>query len=218
MIVRVAERVRSAERVDQTLVATDDERIASTVRRAGFDVVMTSPDCASGGDRVAEAARRSGAIAEAALILNVQGDEPLIDPADIDGLIEEMLQSSAALGTIARPVSEVRQLADPNVVKVVAALDRSALYFSRAPIPHGGGETWIHVGIYAYRPELLLRLSALPRTPLEKSESLEQLRALEHGIKIHLATARSAAPSVAVDVPEDIERVLAIMRSRHATA
>lgn len=210
MIVRVARRAQLAGRVDRVLIATDDARIAAVAAEAGFQAVMTAASCPSGTDRVAEAARSDSYARAAALIVNVQGDEPLIDPADIDVLIAETLASGAELGTLARPLEH--RFDDPNVVKVVVgSSDHRALYFSRAAIPHGDGPRLQHIGLYAYRPEALQRLSTLAPTPLERVERLEQLRALEHGLRIHVAMARSRAPAVAIDTPEDVERVLALI-------
>lgn len=213
MIVRVAERVALCEYVSRVVIATDDKRIEDTAKMAGFEVVMTDPELPSGSDRVAAAAKMIGATG---LIVNVQGDEPLIDPRDIDVLIEETLASPHGMGTLARPLLD--RFDDPNVVKVVRAQDGRALYFSRAPIPYGSKAPLQHVGLYSYRFAVLEELTRLPPSALEKQERLEQLRALEHGIAIHVAMARSDAPSIAIDTPDDVPRVLAALtRSSHAT-
>lgn len=212
MIARVAERVLQSEAVFRVVVATDDDRIAAAAKAHQLEVVFTSEACASGTDRVAEAVAQLGI--EDALIVNVQGDEPLIDPRDIDVLVEATLASPHGMGTLARPLPEPERFADPNVVKVVLAADGRALYFSRAPVPHGGvSQALLHIGLYAYRPEVLARLTALPPSALEKTERLEQLRALENGISIQVALARSPIPSIAIDTPEDVERVLTVLRS-----
>lgn len=220
MIVRVAERASSAASLSRVVVATDDARIEDVVRRAGFEVVMTPSDCETGTDRIAAAVAALGE-EDATLVLNVQGDEPLVDPVDLDALVEETLAAGTDLGTLARPVASKDELFLPRVVKVARAASGRALYFSRAPIPHGADPAASdptlrplqHVGIYAYRPRGLAALAALPRAPLEVCESLEQLRALEHGFTIHVALCRSTRPTVAIDVPEDVPRVLAILRA-----
>lgn len=218
MVVRVAQRAAQASSIRAVIVATDDPRIAAAVDEAGFTAVTTPADCPSGTDRVASAIQV--AKLEAELIVNVQGDEPLIDPADIDAVVEETAASSASMGTLARPFDDPRRFDDPNCVKVVIRADGRALYFSRAPIPHGGGEPRLqHVGLYAYTPSVLNQLTSAPPAPLEESERLEQLRALHMGIDIHVAMARSATPSIAVDTPEDVQRVVeALEQSRNTRA
>ncbi len=203
MIVRVAERARKAKLIDRVIVATDDVRIQKVVEDAGFEVRMTSPECASGTDRVAAAVRGL----DPTLVVNVQGDEPLIDPRDIDVLVEATYKAKTPMGTLAREMPSPEAFASRTVVKVVTALDGSALYFSRAPMALGA----MHIGLYAYTPEALDRLSKLPRTPLEIAESLEQLRALEHGIAIQVARCVSERPTHAIDVPEDVAKVLALL-------
>jgi 3-deoxy-manno-octulosonate cytidylyltransferase (CMP-KDO synthetase) len=200
MVVRVAERTRAAKRIDRVVVATDDQRIIDVVEAAGHEAIMTPSDCASGTDRVAYAARDLNP----ALVINVQGDEPLIDPDDLDVLVAAMKIAVAPMGTLARPLPSP----DAPVVRVVTALNGDALYFSRSPLKEG----LMHVGIYAYMPRTLQKLATLPRTPLEIAESLEQLRALENGMAIHVARCVSAMPTQAVDTPEDIEKVLQILR------
>jgi len=187
------------------VVATDDERIAAAVRSFGGDVAMTSADCATGSDRVAEVARaRSEAI-----VVNLQGDEPEFDVGDVDRLVRAMQdEPSLPLGTLAA-VAEPDERDRPSAVKVVCDRRGRALYFSRAAIPHhrdAGVETaptLRHVGVYAYRREALLEFTRLPQTPLEKAEKLEQLRALEHGWAIRvLVGARAPA---GIDTPADYE-------------
>ena len=208
MVVRVARRVQLAKSIDDVLVATDDERIAKATEAAKIRTIMTPAACASGTDRVARAVDLAG-LTDADLIVNVQGDEPLIDPLDIDALATETFEKGASMGTLARPFDDLQQFADPNLVKVVATARGRALYFSRAPIPAGRGVSpLLHVGIYAYRPDVLRALADAPPSPLEKAERLEQLRAFELDIDIHVAMARSEHPSIAVDTPEDVERVL----------
>lgn len=200
---------------DQVLVATDDEQIAREARRFGADVVMTRATCASGTDRVAEAIRDRK---EMAIIVNLQGDEPEMDAAAIDRLIERLRENRAAsMATLATPIHEWSLVRDPACVKVVFDAVGRALYFSRSPIPHlrkdGPVETLDklrgpegprfhqHIGIYAYRRELLLRLAALPPSPLEQTEKLEQLRVLEQGETI-LVTLVDAATR-GIDTAED---------------
>jgi 3-deoxy-manno-octulosonate cytidylyltransferase (CMP-KDO synthetase) len=214
MIVRVMERVSKARNISHVIAATDDRRIASVVEAAGFLVLMTKSSHASGTDRVAEAASMLSESERPDLVLNVQGDEPLVAPEDLDHLVAETLKSERPMGTLARPLApEDRE--NPNVVKVVRGLNGQALYFSRSMIPHGALEPphpLQHVGIYAYRPETLRALAALEVSPLERCERLEQLRALEAGISIHVALAKSPRPTIAIDTPEDVVRVLERLR------
>jgi 3-deoxy-manno-octulosonate cytidylyltransferase (CMP-KDO synthetase) len=198
LIQHVWERCRQCSRLDEILVATDDERILMAVESFGGKAVMTSPDHPTGTDRIAEALR---AAPPATHILNIQGDEPLIDPALIDRLVETMTADPA--------------VNDPNVVKVVTALDGRALYFSRSPLPFfrnavAGLPVLRHKGIYAYSRGFLERFVAWPPSPLETAESLEQLRALENGASIKVLLTNDTSPGV--DTPEqaiEIERILA---------
>jgi 3-deoxy-D-manno-octulosonate cytidylyltransferase len=203
MVVRVWEAACGASRLDRVVVATDDERIAAAVRAAGGEAILTSPDAPSGTDRLAEAAR---AIA-ADVYVNVQGDEPLMSPANIDRAVETLVADSRReIATIALPMP-VADAPNSNVVKVVVARDGRALYFSRAaiPFPRGGQPIYRkHLGIYAYRAATLQALAALPPSPLERAESLEQLRWLEAGYSIWVGEA--AGDSIGVDTPEDLAR------------
>ena len=207
MIEHVHQRAANARRVDAVIVATDDERIAVAVEKFGGVAVMTSAAHVSGTDRLAEIA----ASVPCELIVNVQGDEPLLDPAVIDAVVEPLQRDSAIeLGTAARRLREPDELNNPNMVKVVCDATGSALYFSRAPIPHGRDrsavdQARVHIGLYVYRREALLRLAALAPSPLERLESLEQLRALEHGMRIHVVDTNYT--SAEVNTPEDLERV-----------
>ena len=204
MIVRVLERCRRARNIDRILVATDDERIASAVRAEGGEAVMTSPHLATGTDRVAEAVRELPE--EFGIILNVQGDEPLLDPTALEILAGAFSDPTVRMGTLARalPPSE---LAKPQVVKVVRNRKHDALYFSRAPIPFvrdGGRHEYLgHVGVYGYRRAFLLEFAELRALPLERAEKLEQLRALEYGIPIRVLASPYAG--FGVDTPEDLE-------------
>ena len=208
MVVHVLEAVRAAKRVDRVLVATDDARIADRVRDAGGEAVLTSPAAASGTDRVAEVARRF----PADVYLNVQGDEPLMPPENVDRVVESLAaRPDRALATLAYPIGPA-SASDPNVVKVAAASDGRALYFSRSPIPYfrqGTPAYRKHLGIYAYRARTLAEVAALPPSPLERAESLEQLRWLEAGYTIWVGEA--VGDSIGIDTPEDLaeaERLL----------
>jgi 3-deoxy-manno-octulosonate cytidylyltransferase (CMP-KDO synthetase) len=212
MIEHVYRRAAAATTVDAVIVATDDERIAETVRGFGGDVRLTSPSHFSGTDRLAEVA----ATLDCDLIINVQGDEPLIEPDAIDDAVEPFrLDESLAMSTVCtrfRGADAGREAQDPNIVKVVADRAGLALYFSRAPIPHRRGQQldpqagpFKHLGLYVYRREFLLRIASLGPTPLERSESLEQLRVLEHGFSIRVVETKH--DSIGVDTPEDLERV-----------
>ncbi len=212
MIVHVLERARRARGIERVLVATDSERIAAAVRAAGGEVAMTRPDCASGTDRCAEAARAL----DVDVVVNVQGDEPLLDPAAIERLLEAFAEPQVRMATLARPL-EPDELENPHVVKVVRDLRGDALYFSRAPIPYRrneGAAPLAHVGIYGYRKDFLSLFAELSPTPLERTEGLEQLRALEHGHRIRVLV--TAYRSIGVDTPEDLERVRAIAKSAGA--
>lgn len=212
MIEHVYTRVARARGLDRVVVLTDDERIARAVEAFGGEWEMTPADCASGTDRIAWAARRWSAAA----IINIQGDEPLIDPEEISRIAEHLAANPEdPVVTLATPAAP-EEMANPNAVKVVLARDGSALYFSRSPIPYprgeGGAVPLKHVGIYGYQRDALLRLAGLPPTPLERGESLEQLRALENGIPIRVLIVDRA--SIGVDTAEDLERVEKILTER----
>jgi 3-deoxy-manno-octulosonate cytidylyltransferase (CMP-KDO synthetase) len=214
MLRRVVEGAREAKRVRDVIVATDDERIAEACRGFGAAVAMTSPEHPTGTDRLAEASRD---LADA-IVVNVQGDEPLIEGFVVDAAVAALEESpDAPMATVVHR-AEPDALGDPNRVKVVLDRRGFALYFSRAPIPHRrdagvDAPLWQHVGLYAYRREFLQRFVALDPTPLERCEALEQLRALEHGHKIRAAVVEGWR-SVPVDVPEDVVRVEAILAGR----
>ena len=216
LIEHVVRRSSQAPSLSRVVVLTDDERIAEAVEAFGGDCEMTPADCASGSDRIAHAARRW----DAAAIVNIQGDEPLIEPAAIEAVASHLRRrSEESMVTLAAPISD-RDFADPNVVKVVRDTEGYALYFSRAGIPHvrggarqGAVERLAHVGIYGYRRDVLLRLAELEPTPLERAESLEQLRALEHGIPIRVLEVASFEPGV--DTPEDLVRAEAYLGGRN---
>ena len=209
MVVRVAERALLAGAA-RVVVATDDERIKVAVEAHGIDACLTSADHPTGTDRLAEAARQLG-LPDDAIVVNVQGDEPLIDPGAIDEAVAGFTDPGVLITTLYRRITDLAELKNPNIVKI--AIDRGgfALYFSRAPIPYvrdprgGWPPMYRHVGLYAYRRSALLVLASLEPTPLERAESLEQLRALEHGIRIK--TVETAYDSFGVDTPEDLEHV-----------
>lgn len=211
LLLHVLQRVSRARRVDGVLVATDDERVRAAVHGAGHEAVLTRGDHASGSDRIAEAIEGR----PAAIILNVQGDEPLVDPGSLDGLIEALLDSTATAATLAVREDGVVPAADPNVVKVVRAADSTALYFSRSAIPgsHPGREPepgWLrHVGVYAWRREAFDRFVEHGVSPLEAREGLEQLRHLENGGRMAVHLVDEAPPGV--DTPEDLARCEALL-------
>ncbi len=222
MILRVVERARQSPSINRVIVATDDQRVLQTVINAGEEAVMTSPDHPTGTDRLAEVAAKL----DAGIIVNVQGDEPLIEPSTIDAAVAPLLADpSIVMSTTCEPIESAEDLMKSNVVKVVVDRDGFALYFSRNPIPHpraavlkhGSIEAALraqpellklyhkHTGLYAYRREFLLTYAKFPSTPLEQMEALEQLRALEHGYKIKVVAV--AHRSIGVDTPEDLELV-----------
>ncbi|MBI5281749.1 MAG: 3-deoxy-manno-octulosonate cytidylyltransferase [Candidatus Solibacter usitatus] len=211
MIQHVWERASRSRLISRVLIATDDERIAAAARDFGAEVVMTSSHHPSGTDRVAEAAALTGAV----VVVNIQGDEPLIDPAAIDTAISCLLDDPGCqMATLKKRISSSEEIGNPNVVKVVTALDGHALYFSRSPIPYdrGGGTIyWKHIGLYVYRRGLLLGYSSLKPGLLEQNEKLEQLRALENGIPIRVA--ETSYETIGVDTPEDLSSVQAIFTS-----
>lgn len=208
MVLHVLEAARGARRLGRVLVATDDERIAETVRRAGGEAVLTSPDAASGTDRLAEVSRRDGAD----VFVNIQGDEPMMSPENIDRAVDTLLEAPErpiATLSVALPAGEAP---DPNIVKVAVARDGRALYFSRSPIPYfryGEPAYRKHLGIYAYRALALAEISQLPPSPLERAESLEQLRWLEAGHPIWVGEA--ITDSIGVDTPADLARAERMM-------
>jgi 3-deoxy-manno-octulosonate cytidylyltransferase (CMP-KDO synthetase) len=216
MIQHVHERAAEVTKADVVVVATDDERVARAVRAFGGTAVMTSPDHASGTDRLVEV--MNGLDAE--LYVNLQGDEPLVRPGDIDMLIDGMTTApSVQVGTFCHEITQ-EEAADPNMVKVVRAADGTALYFSRSPIPYerdpdGAPVTYLkHVGVYAYRREVLTRYSALPASPLEAAEKLEQLRLLSAGISIRVWQVEPTGPGV--DTQEGLDAVRALMKASDA--
>jgi 3-deoxy-manno-octulosonate cytidylyltransferase (CMP-KDO synthetase) len=219
LIQRVYEQVIRAKHLDKVIVATEDTRILETVTKFGGDAMLTSPTCATGTDRVAEVARQY----PCEIVVNIQGDEPLMRPEMIDQLVEGIQsEPGCVMATLARKIEAPELLANPNVVKVVIARTGNALYFSRHPIPYARDASSAqaadqfrqatyhkHLGIYAYRHEFLLRYVHMPQTDLELTEKLEQLRALDYGFGIKVLV--TPHDSIGVDRPEDVELVEAIL-------
>jgi 3-deoxy-manno-octulosonate cytidylyltransferase (CMP-KDO synthetase) len=217
MILHVHERAARAALVSRVIVATDDKRIADVVHAAGGEVRMTSAAHETGTDRLAEVARSL----DTDLVVNVQGDEPLIEPAMIDQAVEPFLTGDTlVMGTLKTRIRCLHDFLSPNVVKVVTGADGRALYFSRSPLPFfrdkwqdlkdesfasGKLLCYKHIGLYVYRREFLLTYAAMPQTFLEQAEKLEQLRAIEHGIRIHVV--ETPFDSIGVDTPDDLAKV-----------
>lgn len=208
MLQHVWERVSMARYLTKVVIATDDERIAAEARSFGAAVRMTRADHATGTDRVAEAASAE----TASLVVNVQGDEPLIDPHAIDAAVLPMLdEPHIPMGTLMKKIEDPREITDPNVVKVVTNRLGEAIYFSRSTIPHiraAGGEAathYKHIGLYVYQRAFLLGYSDLPVGPLEQAERLEQLRALENGYRIRVV--ETEYESIGVDTPADLDHL-----------
>ena len=206
MLEHVFERASQARYLTSVVIATDDQRIYDEAKRFGAPVRMTRADHLSGTDRVAEVASTD----DAQIVVNIQGDEPLIDPAAIDAAVLSILDHpEIPMGTLKKRIEDPAEIDNPNVVKVVTNFAGDAIYFSRATIPYlRGGESltrFKHIGLYVYRRDFLLSYSDLPVGPLEKAERLEQLRALENGYSIRVA--ETEYESIGVDTPEDFERV-----------
>ncbi len=217
MIQRVYERAKLAKQANQVIVATDDERIVKAVEAFGGEARMTRTDHRTGTERVAEVA----AHVEGDIFVNVQGDEPLLDPAAVDTAVASLLEEPvASISTVATPIKTPGDIMDPNVVKTVLDFDGNALYFSRAPIPwvrDTASKTLVrhlkHLGLYVFQREALLEYATLPQGELERIEQLEQLRWMENGWKIRVAEVEHDA--VSVDVPEDVERVEKLLQAQH---
>lgn len=218
MIQWVYERTKRSSLVQRVIVATDDDRIAGVVRTFGGEAVMTAPDHTTGTDRIAEVARSISCD----IVVNVQGDEPLIRPEMIDQAVRPLRDDpSIVMGTLAKRIDDPLEIADPNVVKVVFDGQGFALYFSRAPIPWdrdlwagrvslsdltGRGPWYKHIGLYVYRRKFLLAYATMQQTPLETMEKLEQLRALEQGHRIKVVVTEHE--SFGVDIPDDLGKIL----------
>ncbi len=225
MVVRVVERAVLSG-AEQVIVATDDARIADVVMQYGFDVAMTQTNHQSGTDRIAEVAQKM-AWADDVIVVNVQGDEPLIDPKTIQQVAQKLSGDTAAvMSTACFPIARGEDFINPNVVKVVLNAQFQALYFSRAPIPYPRDEmsagalkveyqlnAYRHIGLYAYRTGFLKKYAALTPSPIENIECLEQLRVLYHGYKV-VVDVLQAQPPIGVDTQEDIEKVRKILLSQ----
>jgi len=208
MLQHVYERASQARYLSKLIIATDDQRIRDAARSFGAPVQMTRSDHPSGTDRVAEVASSD----HAEVIVNIQGDEPLIDPEAVDVATLALLgEPDIPMATLKKRIEDPSEIDNPNVVKVVSDLAGNAIYFSRCPIPYarGGGVVhYKHIGIYVYSREFLLAYSGLPVGPLEQAERLEQLRALENGYRVRVV--ETEYESLGVDTPEDLERVTAL--------
>ncbi|MFA6541560.1 MAG: 3-deoxy-manno-octulosonate cytidylyltransferase [Bacteroidota bacterium] len=213
MVQRVYEQAKRSSLLTDVIVATDDARIEEAVKKFGGNVVLTPDDIQSGSDRIALAARDTGA----GIVVNIQGDEPLIDPRVIDRTIEALIAEPAAVvGTAVKRITSADDIFNSNIVKVVLDKKNRALYFSRSPIPHlrdiADSGNWLnvtamykHFGLYVYRVDFLRQYTALPVSPLEQAEKLEQLRILENGFTIQCVI--TEYESIPVDTPEDLEKV-----------
>jgi 3-deoxy-manno-octulosonate cytidylyltransferase (CMP-KDO synthetase) len=219
LVQHVYDRARLSKLAADCLIATDDERIKSTCEHYGSKVMMTSSTHQSGTDRMAEVAEKT----DADVYINVQGDEPLIDPDAVDLIIQMMFSDPAIkMGTLKRPIQTYEDFVNPNMARVVCDRNDFALYFSRAPIPFLSSEQFAqsgperpvfkHIGMYSFRREFLLEFSRMPQSVLEKTERLEQLRALEAGVKIKVPT--TDYESISVETPADLERVRALFAQR----
>src|ERR1700674_5058438 len=219
MIQRVWERTREAKRISRVVIATDDERILKAAAAFGAEAVMTRSEHRSGTERVAEVAAHIAGGGEE-IFVNVQGDEPLVEPEAIDTLVEAIeLEDGVLVATLMVPIGKPADIMDPNIVKVVLDFDGNALYFSRAPIPwvrdtgdRVAARHWKHIGLYGYRRDALLEFPTLPPGELERIEQLEQLRWLENGFHMHVVETMYSA--VSVDVPGDIQKVEKLLQSR----
>lgn len=221
MVQHVYECVSACEQLEEVVVATDDKRIADCVQAFGGKVIMTRDDHPSGTDRIAEAA---DLLANSDVWVNVQGDEPFILSEQLNQLCSFFQNPKVDIATLAHPLNKLEDILNPNVVKVVMSSNERALYFSRSPIPYLRGleqaawpdakKHFQHLGIYAYRSEVLKQLTALPPSPLETSESLEQLRWLEAGYRIYVGI--TPYKSIGVDTPEDLEKAELFLREKEA--
>jgi len=213
MLEHVYERVTMSRYLGSVIIATDDQRIYDAARRFGARVQMTREDHLSGTDRVAEVA---SAFEDVEYVVNVQGDEPLIDPSAIDAALLPLLEEHAIpMGTLKKRIENPREVVDPNVVKVVTDRFENAIYFSRSTIPYPRDGSPVahfkHIGLYVYKRDFLLRYSGMPVGPLEEAERLEQLRAIENGFKIRVV--ETDYESLGVDTPADLERVRGLIQA-----
>ena len=202
LVQRVYEQAKQAKLLQRLVIATDDERIYTACQNFGAEVHMTSPHHQTGTERVAEVAKNL----ETPVIINIQGDEPLLQGEMIDSLVRTLQDESIPMATLAAKVTDLNRKQDKDVVKVVWNVKEYALYFSRSPLPFQAADYfWQHIGIYGYQKGFLLKFQGLPVSWLEKSEGLEQLRALENGYKIKIV--KTSFPTLSVDTPEDIIKV-----------
>jgi len=205
LIQHTYERACAAKLPEKVIIAADDERIAAAAESFGAECIMTSPDCPSGTDRIAEAV----ADIDVDIIVNIQADEPEIDPANIDKVAQLLIDNpNAPMATLAADFQNFARISDPNIVKVITDCNNKAIYFSRSVIPYDREKSGVgnvknylrHLGIYAYRKDFLLKITILPQTPLEKIEKLEQLRAIENGFSILVAKVKHTCDGI--DTPE----------------
>jgi 3-deoxy-manno-octulosonate cytidylyltransferase (CMP-KDO synthetase) len=219
MVQRVLEQCNKARTLDEVYVATDDQRIAETVTAFGGRAIMTSPDHPSGTDRIAEAVANM----DVSIVVNIQGDQPFMDPLMIDEAVQPLLDDpTLPMSTLMHPISREQDLHDPAVVKVVTDLVGNALYFSRSLIPYprqqAGQRIFEHVGLYVYRKDFLVQLAKLPATVLERAESLEQLRVLENGYRIRVIETHcpdNEFSGFSVDTERDLARAEEMLRERN---
>lgn len=213
LLQRTFENARQVQILDKLLIATDDLRISDHVREFGGEAVMTSKDCLTGTDRLAEVLQKNPEFLEAAAVVNIQGDEPCIDPKAIELAVSLLLQDpQASMATVVTPLLTEEEAYNPSIVKCVMDQQNNALYFSRAFIPSNKkqrfnpqGPYYRHIGLYVYRPKFLLHYQTLDPTPLQLEEDLEQLKVLEHGFRIKVAVTDHAC--IGVDTPEDLKQV-----------
>ncbi len=207
MVQHVFERASQARFLAKLVVATDDERILQAAEAFGAEACLTSPGHTSGTERVAEVAAQH----DYRIVINIQGDEPLLRGESIDMLVEALQQETVSMASLSQHSSDLSRMHDPNIVKVVMDAAGNALYFSRSPIPHNAAKGfWEHIGIYGYQRDFLLNFQGLPDSWLEKTENLEQLRALENGYRIKIL--KTGYSTLSVDTPEDIIKVENLMK------
>ncbi len=215
MIQYTYEAAQKATLLDQVLVATDDQRIVVAVEKFGGLAYLTSIDHKTGTDRIAEVARNI----DTDIVVNIQGDEPLLAPSQIDEAVQPLVDDQTLnVCTLCRPIQSEEDLKNPNVVKVVFDLNGNALYFSRSHIPYPRHterhQAFEHIGIYVYRKEFLMQYIQMPQTPLEFTESLEQLRILENGVRLKVVVTKLQEKSLSVDTAEDLETARSIIAAR----
>jgi len=209
MIQRVYERTRTAKLLDRLIIATDDERIFQATKDFGAEVQMTSPLHSSGTERVAEVAKEI----KTSIVINIQGDEPLLRGEMIDDLVKALQDETIPMATLAAKEKDLDLLYENNIIKVAADIEGFALYFSRSPLPFQASDYFLqHIGIYGYQKEFLLALSKMQPSRLEKAENLEQLRALENGYKIKIIETQFS--TLSVDSPQDIIKVENLLKKR----